>query len=397
MLLELDMIQTISLAVVMLYLGSFLVKKIKILDRLCIPTPVVGGVVFAIACLFLKQGDILLIELDSTLRNFMMIAFFTSIGFTASLGKLRKGGSQVFMFLILAATLVTLQNVVSLSVAKYLDINMLLGLSTGSAPMTGGHGTSLAFAPLMEDAGAIGASTIAMAAATFGLITGSMIGGPIARRLIQKHDLLRDREIVDNLQKDETETKKAFMEPRNFMTASSQILLAMGIGTIISAILQNAGLTFPSYIGAMFAGAIMRNISDLMQTVDVKMNEISIFGDIALALFLTMALMELKLWQLAELAGPLSAILIAQALLMATFAYFVTFNIMGRDYEAAVLAGGHCGFGMGATPNALANMEAITKKYGPAPSAFIIIPLVGSLFIDFFNAGVITFFLNLLT
>jgi ESS family glutamate:Na+ symporter len=395
--LELDMIQTVSLAVVMLYIGSFLVKKIKILDRLCIPTPVVGGIVFAAACLLLKHNDTLLIELDSTLRNFMMIVFFTTIGFTASLGKLKKGGSQVFMFLILAAVLVTLQNVVSISVAKYMDINMLLGLSAGSAPMTGGHGTSLAFAPLMEKAGAIGASTIAMAAATFGLITGSIIGGPIARRLINKHDLLRDREILESTIEYEAGILKPTMEPSNFMAASSMILLAMGFGTIISTGIQNLGLTFPSYIGAMFAAAIIRNISDQTPNFNVKMDEISVFGDIALSLFLTMALMELKLWQLADLAGPLSAILLAQALLMATFAYFVTFNVMGRDYEAAVLAGGHCGFGMGATPNALANMEAITKKYGPAPSAFIIIPLVGSLFIDFFNAGVITFFLNVLT
>ena len=221
MLIELDMIQTISLAVVMLYIGSFLVKKIDILDKLCIPTPVVGGVIFAIMCLFLKQNDTLLIELDSTLRNFLMIAFFTTIGFTASLGKLKKGGSQVFMFIILAAILVTLQNVVSISVAKYLDINMLLGLSTGSAPMTGGHGTSLAFAPLMEDAGAIGASTIAMAAATFGLICGSMIGGPIARRLINKHDLLRDREILESTIDFEAGILKPTMEPRNLYGEAS--------------------------------------------------------------------------------------------------------------------------------------------------------------------------------
>jgi ESS family glutamate:Na+ symporter len=262
--------------------------------------------------------------------------------------------------------------------------------------MTGGHGTSGAFAPLFENAGASGATTVAMASATFGLICGSMLGGPIAKRLIEKNNLLKTSKKLDSDEKVSTTEKVAStLIPENFFSAAMQIIIAMGLGTILSALLQKTGMTFPPYIGAMFAAAIMRNMSDAMESYKLPSEEIDILGNISLSLFLAMALMGLKLWQLADLAGPMLAMLVAQAVLMATFAYFVTFNLMGRNYDAAVLAGGHCGFGMGATPNAIANMEAISSKYGPAPAAFFIIPLVGSLFIDFFNAGIITFFMNL--
>ncbi|PAB58981.1 sodium/glutamate symporter [Anaeromicrobium sediminis] len=396
MIFELDMIQTTALAVVVLLVGQFIRKRVSSLEKFCIPAPVIGGLIFAILSLVLKQAGILEFNFDGTLKKVLMTAFFTTVGFTASFKLLKKGGVQVLMFLGLATVLVTLQNIVGVSLAKVFGLNQLLGLSTGSVPMTGGHGTSGAFAPLFENAGASGATTVAMASATFGLICGSMLGGPIAKRLIEKNNLLKACKNSDGNEKVSTTEKVAStLIPENLFSAAMQIIIAMGLGTVLSSLLQKTGMTFPSYIGAMFAAAIMRNISDAVASYELPSEEIDILGNISLSLFLAMALMGLKLWQLADLAGPMLAMLVAQAVLMATFAYFVTFNLMGRNYDAAVLAGGHCGFGMGATPNAIANMEAISSKYGPAPAAFFIIPLVGSLFIDFFNAGIITFFMNL--
>ncbi|QXM06254.1 sodium/glutamate symporter [Crassaminicella indica] len=396
MILQLDMIQALALAVVVLLVGQFIRKKVSFLEKFCIPAPVIGGLIFAILALILRQTGIIEFEMDGTLKKVLMTAFFTTVGFTASLRLLKKGGLKVVLFLIIAIILVSLQNVIGVSLAKVFHLDTLIGLSTGSVPMTGGHGTSGAFAPLFEEKGAIGATTVAMASATFGLIVGSMLGGPIAKRLIEKHNLLDKNKTLAS--KEVATTKENEIKeliPSNFALAAFQIIIAMGIGTIISSLIQKTGATFPPYIGAMFAAAIIRNISDFTNAYKTPSTEIDILGNISLSLFLSMALMGLKLWQLADLAVPLFVMLIAQTILMGLFAYFVTFNVMGRDYQAAVLAGGHCGFGMGATPNAIANMEAISSKYGPAPVAFFIIPLVGSLFIDFFNVGIITAFMNI--
>lgn len=396
MVLKLDIIQTIAMAVVVLFLGQTLRKKVSFLEKYCIPAPVIGGLIFAILSLALRQTGIMTFEMDTTLQKILMTAFFTTVGFTASLKLLKKGGAKVMIFLGVATILVILQNIVGVGLAKAFNLNPLIGLATGSVPMTGGHGTAGAFAPLFEKAGAAGATTVAMAAATFGLIAGSMIGGPIGKHLIERHGLLQDhsQSTAEGQAAVIMKEKKKELMPGNFASAASQIILAMGLGTIISALLQNRGMTFPSYIGAMFAAAAMRNISDSTKAYNIFMNEIDIIGNISLSLFLSMALMGLKLWELAELAVPLVVMLLAQTFLMGLFAYFVTFNLMGRDYEAAVLTSGHCGFGMGATPNAIANMETISGKFGAAPAAFFILPLIGSLFIDFFNAGVITTFMN---
>ncbi|WP_129596057.1 sodium/glutamate symporter [Anaerophilus nitritogenes] len=394
MLLELDMLQSVAIAVMVLFLGQTIRKKVNLLEKFCIPAPVIGGLIFAITALILKQSNILEFQMDTTLQSVLMTAFFTTVGFTASFKLLKKGGVQVGLFLVVAIILVSLQNVIGVSLAKVFQLDTLIGLSTGSVPMTGGHGTSGAFGPLFESQGAIGATTVAMASATFGLIMGSMLGGPIAKRLIEKHNLTASSNIKAHAEVAATQEEVQELIPKNFSLAASQIILAMGIGTILSMFIQKTGMTFPSYIGAMLAAAIIRNISDFTHSYEVPTIEIDLLGNIALSIFLSMALMGLKLWQLADLAVPMLIMLIAQTVLMACFAYFVTFNVMGRNYEAAVLAGGHCGFGMGATPNAIANMQAISGKYGPAPTPFFVIPLVGSLFIDFCNAGIITIFAN---
>ncbi|MBU3146782.1 sodium/glutamate symporter [Clostridium sp. CF012] len=396
---KLDMIQAAALAVVVLFIGQQIKNKLVFLDRYCIPAPVIGGLIFAIITLILKVSNILIFDMDITLQKLFMTAFFTTIGFTASLKLLKKGGKGVFIFLGISIVLCVLQDITGVTLAKMFGLNPLIGLSTASVPMVGGHGTSGAFGPAFEKAGAVGATTVAMASATFGLIMGSIIGGPIGKRLIEKNNLSYPMKTINNdAVKEAAATKEDTgkqLNPDNFMGAASLILLAMGIGTIISMLLEKTGMTFPPYIGAMFAAAILRNISDSTNSFKVHLDEIDIIGGVSLSLFLSMALMGLKLWQLADLALPLIVMLLAQTVLMGMFAYFVTFNLMGRDYDAAVMAAGNCGFGMGATPNAMANMGAMTAKFGVAPRAFFIVPLVGSLFIDFCNAGIITAFVNI--
>lgn len=392
MLIELSMIQMAAVAVVVLFLGQQIKKSVPALEKYCIPAPVIGGIIFALLTLILKQTGILEFQMDKTLQSFFMIAFFTTVGYTASLKMLKSGGKDVFLFLILATTLVVFQDVIGVTLAKLFNLNPLIGLSTGSVPMTGGHGTSGSFAPQFEEFGAVGATTVAMASATFGLIVGSSIGGPIAKRLIEKNNLTCTEKSTST---DESGNDVSpSVSTQSFLSATSAILLAMGIGTILSYVLELTGMTFPPYIGAMFAAAIIRNICDASSKIDLKMFEIDIIGNVSLSLFLAMALMGLKLWQLADLALPLLIMLVAQSLLMGFFAYYITFNVMGKNYDAAVMAGGHCGFGMGATPNAIANMEVISSKYGPSYKAFFILPLVGSLFIDFINSFVILTFTN---
>ena len=396
MVLKLDMVQAAALAVVVLFIGKKIENKLTFLERYCIPAPVIGGLVFAIITLILKVSNILTFDMDITLQKLFMTSFFTTIGFTASLKLLKKGGKQVLIFLVIAVLLLFVQNIAGVILAKIFGLNPLIGLSTGSVPMVGGHGTAGAFAPVFEKAGAVGATTVAMASATFGLIMGSMIGGPIGKRLIEKNNLSYPMKMTNTAEGEPSiqENTKNKLNSDNFLGASSQILVAMGMGTIISSILQKTGIIFPPYIGSMFAAAILRNISDLTKTYRIYEEEINVIGNVSLALFLAMALMGLKLWELSGLALPLLIMISAQAIIMALFSYFITFNVMGRDYDAAVMSSGICGFGMGATPNAMANMGAMTEIYGAAPRAFFIVPLVGSLFIDFFNAGVITMFMN---
>lgn len=323
-----------------------------------------------------------------------MTAFFTSVGFSASFGLLKKGGLKVFLFLGVAIVLVVLQNVIGVSLAKLFNLHPLIGLATGSVPMTGGHGTASSFGPLMEDAGALGANAVAVAAATFGLVAGSMMGGPVGKSLIEKYGLKSGNKKSVGFEVEQLDDSVKPLISQNFYTATFEILIAMGLGTIVSTFLGKF-MTFPPYIGAMLVGAIIRNISDAFKLYDVPTVEIDLIGGVSLSLFLAMALMTLKLWELADLAIPMIVMLLAQAILMFIFARFITFNVMGKDYDAAILAAGHCGFGLGATPNGIANMTSVTGRFGPSPTAFFIMPLVGSLFIDFFNAGIITFFLNM--
>ena len=392
---QIDMYQTLAVSVLVLVLGQFLKKRINFLEKFCIPAPVIGGLLFAVLTCVCYSLGIAEFTFDDTLREVCMVFFFTSVGFQANLKVLKSGGKSLFIFLGLVVVLIVAQNFLALGVSKVLHLDPLVGLCTGSLPMVGGHGTAGAFGPVLEDFDVKGATTICTAAATFGLIAGSLIGGPIGKRLIDRKKLLDTAVAEDDsiLVEDE---KKHERHTNMYAAAVFQLIIAVGIGTIISELLTKTGLTFPIYIGAMIAAAVIRNIGEYSGKFDIYMGEINNLGGICLSLFLGMAMITLKLWQLAELALPLIILLSAQLILMMLFTYFVVFNVMGRDYDAAVLSAGTCGFGMGATPNAMANMQAICDRYVPSVKAYLLIPLIGSLFADFLNSLVITFFINIL-
>lgn len=389
------MYQTIAVAVVVLILGTFLKRKISFLEKFCIPAPVIGGLIFAIFTLICYSTGILEIDFDDTLKEVCMVFFFTSVGFQANLKVLKSGGKPLLIFLVLVIILIITQNFTAIGLANLLGLDSLTGMTTGSIPMVGGHGTAGAFGPVLEDFGISGATTVCTAAATFGLIAGSLMGGPIGNRLIKKHNLLETIKNDDDtlLVEEEEKHERHFSM---YAPAVFQLIIAVGIGTIFSKLLSLTGMTFPIYIGAMIAAAIMRNIGEYTGKITIHMGEINDLGGICLSLFLGIAMITLKLWQLADLALPLVILLAGQVALMFLFSYIVVFNVMGRNYDAAVLVAGTCGFGMGATPNAMANMQAICEKYEPSVKAYLIIPIVGSLFADFLNSITITFFINLL-
>lgn len=391
----LDMYQTIAVAVIVLMIGNFLKKKFSILQKFCIPSPVIGGLLFAIFTLILYATGLAEIDFDDTLKEVCMVFFFTSVGFQANLKVLKNGGKALIVFLMLVVGLMIAQNFTSVGLANLLGLNSLTGMTTGSIPMIGGHGTAGAFGPVLEDFGVAGATTVCTAAATFGLIAGSLMGGPLGNRLIKKHSLLDTIKKEDDsfLVEEEEKHERHFSM---YAPAVFQLIIAVGIGTIVSQLLSLTGMTFPIYIGAMIVAAVMRNIGEYSGKITIHMGEINDLGGICLSLFLGIAMITLKLWQLADLALPLIILLAGQTVLMFLFAYFVVYNIMGRDYDAAVIAAGTCGFGMGATPNAMANMQAICDKYAPSVKAYLIIPIVGSLFADFLNSITITFFINFL-
>ena len=397
---KMDMIQTVGLAVIILILGRFLRKKVKFFETYCIPSPVVGGFLFAIINLILRKSNLVIFEFDNTLQSFFMTLFFTSIGFNASWRLLKVGGKKVGMFLIMAIVLVILQNIVAVGVGYLTGVDPLIALLTGSTAMTGGHGTAAAMAPIVEELGHTGAKSVAIAAATFGLIAGSSLGGPLANRLIKGKKLEVVAEKVDNekVRNDEflfnNDVRK--LDGENFAKAFFLILLSMFIGSYVSTFL-NQFLNFPNYIGPMIVAAVLRNISDNTTKFDLHYEEVHILEDVSLNLFLGMAMISLRLWELSSVAGQLAVLLLAQALLAWVFIYFVTFRFMGRNYDAAVLSAGHVGFGLGATPNGIANMQSVCDKYKHSHIAFFVMPIVGALFIDFFNVAIISGFFSFLS
>lgn len=400
---QMDMLQTAALAMLLFLLGRFIVNHVDFLNRCCIPAPVVGGLIFAILHLVTYQTGILTLEFNETLKDAFMDFFFTSVGFGASIKLLKKGALPVLIFLLLATIMVTIQDLVGVGMAGIFDLDGRMGLCMGSVPLVGGHGTSASFGKLFEEAGVDGALTVAVACATYGLVAGSLMGGPTARRLINKYGLRPDSaslrasapsaEVLatDVASEDETFSSSSPRFVKGFMV----LLLAVGIGSQVSAWLTAlTRLTFPGYIGAMLVAVVVRNVMDGMK-VEYPAEEIDTMGNMFLSIFLAMALAGLKLWELVDLALPMLLCLVAQCVVMVLFSYLIVFRVMGRNYDAAVMTAGFIGFSMGATSNAMANMQVVTKKYGPSPVAYFAIPMVGGMFIDFFNAVLITFNIGL--
>lgn len=418
---ELDIIQTAGIGALALIVGMFLTRRINFLQKFCVPSPVSGGIIFSLLSLALYGWFNVEVSFDSTLKDVFMVAFFTSVGFQSDIKVIKQGGKPLAMMLVLLVIMITIQNTMATGITRIMDIDPLLGIAAGSVSMTGGHGTAGGFSGVLEDMGLQGAGTIAMAAATFGLIAGSMLGGPLAERLIRKkltQEQMQSKDIeidpaMAGIESDEASpqgrTKRLTsneLEFQQYAKASYYIILTMGAGTLLSWLIAKTGLTFPTYFGALLLAAIVRNTLGFIRYKEngkwmkadkaLDMQRIISVGNICLSIFLGMAMISLKLWELQHLALPLIIILVSQVLLMALYAYFVAFPMLGRDYDAAVLCAGLCGFGLGATPNAMANMSAVCYKYRYAVKPFLIIPIIGGMFTDIINTGLITFFLNII-
>lgn len=408
--LELDMLQTAGLGALALVLGMCLTRRVKWLQRFCIPSPVSGGVVFSVVSLMLYKLWNVELVFDGTLKDVFMLVFFTSVGFQSNLKVLRRGGSTLLLMLGVLALIIVVQNVLPLGIAWLMDVNPLVGMAAGSISMAGGHGTAGGFSAVLEGMGLSGAGTIAMAAATFGLIMGSVTGGPLAERLIRtkltaEHLEPKDYEVdpaMAGLESDEASPagrakhiSSNEQEFQQYAKATYALLIVVAAGSLMSWLLQQTGVTFPTYFGALIVAAIVRNVAEACKlTPKMELDKIVSVGNICLSVFLGMAMVSLKLWELESLALPLVVMLVAQVVAMALIAYFVAFNILGRDYDAAVLVAGICGFGLGATPNAMANMSAVCYKYHYSVKPFLIVPIIGAMFVDLINTGFITMFLN---
>ena len=393
---QLDIAQTVGIAGVLLVLGDFVKKHVSLLSRYFIPGPIIGGVLFSVVTLLGYKTGTFTFEFYDNMRAFLLLVFFTTIGFSASFELLKKGGVGVALFLAAAVGLVVIQNLIGVGLATALGVHPLIGLAAGSISLTGGHGTSAAFGPLLEQAGAVGALPAAIAAATYGLVAGCLIGGPVGSLLMRRNGLHGPAgKTASPIQPIETAHSTGETNPETVMYATILITVAIGAGTVLVNWLKDLGLTLPAYLGPMLVAALLRNVID-WRNWELPTRQFEVVGHVSLAFFLAMALMSMKLWELSQVAGPLLVILLVQTAVMFAYAYWVTFRVMGRDYDAAVIAAGHCGFGMGATPNAMANMQAFTGANGASMKAFFVIPLVGSLFIDFFNAVIITGFMNYL-
>lgn len=396
--LKLDLLQTLTLAAVVYFLGLQLRRRIKILDRLNIPSAVIGGLLFATLVLLTRERLVNL-ELDTTMQATFNVAFFTTIGMGASVAVLRAGGMQVVTFLILSILFCFVQNFLGILVAGAFGEHPLLGVLAGSVTLVGGPATGLAFAPQFEQAGMQGAAVVAITAATFGIVCGGILGGPVGTRLIRRFDLRAGRASSAELQAELTDRPEPLLvdvelEDTPLIRNMVVLALAMALGSILSRYIQSLGVTLPAYIGAMAVASVVRNVDDSRGWFKIDLKAMEFMGNTALNLFLVVALMNLKIWQLWGLALPLATILLFQVVAVVLAAYFLSFRSMGRDYDSAVMASGFIGFVLGTTANAVANMRALVARYGPAPRAFLVVPLVGAFFIDFANALIITLFLN---
>ena len=414
---KLDMIATLALAILLLLLGRVMVNRIVILGRFCIPAPVAGGLLFSILMLILHQSNILIIKMDTLLQTPFMLAFFSTIGLIASFKLVKKGGKLLLFYWLLCGFLSLMQNVIGVSLAQVFDIDSLLGVLMGAVSMEGGHGAAGAFGPEIEAMGVFGATAVAMAAATFGLVSGGLVGGPIAKYLLNKNNL-KSTEALElagdgtvtatggnngvssssddaKAAKKESEYAESAISAHSLFIHTAIIAVCMTIGLMVGSWLKGSlGIALPSYVGAMFFAVILRNINDQLNVVKLHTETINLIGDYCLGVFLSMALMTLKLWELVDLAIPMIVVLGAQVVFMIVYCLFIVFPLLGKTYDAVIMCAGMAGHGLGATPNAMANMKAVTEKFGPSTKAFLIVPLCGAFLIDLFALPCIVWFIN---
>ena len=405
--LTMNMVQTTGFAIIVLLIGMLVRKKVRFFTKYCIPAPVIGGLIFSIVTTILRSANILEFDFDTTLQSFFQIMYFCTIGFAASFKMLKVGGSKVVKFLVIASIFALLQDVLAVGLADTVGIEPLLALMTASPALTGGMGTSAAVAPSVEALGYSAATTVAVTAATFGNLCGSVMGGPVATRLIERHDLFRKFQTrttkEDSFDLSILEDKKKFLSSKTICSGMFVILLCMGIGAYvtngINSVVGNFvdGVSFPAYLGAMLIACIFRNVTDHSTVFgELPKEEMDALGDAARNVFLGIALMSLELWELVNLAIPMLILLLLQVVLAYIFANFICFPLMGRDYDAAMISCGLIGFGMGSTSNAIANMDAVSAKYAYSKTPYFVVPIVGALFIDFINIFIIFGFIGFL-
>lgn len=400
----LDGYYTLIFATIVLILGRFFVAKIKFLQDFNIPEAVAGGLIVAALIFALYQWNGMSFKFDTGLKDAFMLVFFASVGLSADFSRLKQGGIPLVIFLIVVSGLIVIQNVVGVSLASVFGLDPKLGLITGSITLTGGHGTGAAWAKTFQDKYALqGVTEMAMASATFGLVAGGLIGGPVARHLVNKLRLGKKAHVKKADATPDAYDGSTFEDKDNFryITATSVIetmalfAACLAFSKVMKTLLPDSSL--PQFVWALGFGVILRNVLTKVFKFDMFDRAIDIFGNASLSLFLAIALMDIKLWELSGLAGPMLIILLVQTVVMILYGYFVTFRVMGKDYDAAILTAGHCGFGLGATPTAVANMQSVTEKFGPSHKAFLIVPLVGAFFVDLVNLGVITSFVEFLS
>jgi len=392
---SLDPMQTLAAAIAVLLIGAAVQGRVGFLRNNNIPIPVVGGLLFAVLTTVIFLGFDLRLRFDMQLREPMMLAFFTTIGLGADFRLLVRGGPKLLLFSLVCVGYLILQDGLGLIAAVGMDLHPLVGLLGGSITLSGGHGTGAAYAEQFAGVQNIaGVMELAMACATFGLILGGLIGGPVAGRLIRLHGLesAASHDYEANIEKEETHGP---INSDTLLWALFTILVCLIGGLAIAGVMAGAVFTLPGFVWCLMIGVAVRNLEHLVPKLSVHRPTVDMIGTISLSIFLAMALMSLRLWELLSLAGPLLVMLLIQTGGMVLFASLVTFRFMGSNYDSAIIAGGHCGFGMGATPTAVANMEALTQRYGPSPEAFLVVPLMGAFFIDFLNALVIQGYLAL--
>ena len=389
--LELDMFQSAAVGAVVLVFGGYIVNKFPVLRKFCIPAAVVGGLIFSVVMLIMHSGSFAEITFDETIKDICMRVFFCSVGFMASFRMLKAGGRLLAVMVILMLLMVVMQDAIGIFSVTAFGLDPKYGLALGSISLSGGHGTAAAYGQvLVEDYGLEGGDVVAIAAATFGLAIAGMLGGPLARRLIEKNGLTSDGE---------KEVKESAVErvisSHEFLVGILLLVICMGLGTLINIVLDMVGIALPTYLGALIVAIIVRNLADTLgYTLPYK--EIETVGWVCLSLFLSMALMSIKLWQLADLAAVMVITLVIQTVMLCLFVYHLVFRFTGSNYESAALVAGTMGFGMGATPNAVANVEALIAENGPAPVAYFLVPLIGGVFMDLINVSVLTVLLNVL-